>query len=187
MKNEPTVHYNSLDAAEFVTVSGWRSRTGQFWGDNEHAARWGGCTHVACKDCGVPTPKSRLVCDACNTKRQDARYAALPLIEWDGETPLATFDGDQYFFDAESVDEWCETHEVDPADLQLVICEPQYLREVDIDYWEDSLPEDGEPGDAVLRALDALNAAVKAHGPASWLPGKKRIEWTSETVSEVQK
>ena len=55
-------------AATLVTVAGWRSRDGRFYGDNEHAARWSGCTHVKCVSCGDPTNKICSVCQSCREK-----------------------------------------------------------------------------------------------------------------------
>ncbi|CAB4172456.1 hypothetical protein UFOVP935_22 [uncultured Caudovirales phage] len=51
-QQEEVVMIDDPQAATLVTVTGWRSRDGRFYGDNEHAARWGGCTHVKCLACG---------------------------------------------------------------------------------------------------------------------------------------
>ena len=47
---------DSPEAAEPVNMPVWKSRNGRVYFD-EMAARYDGCTHVKCKDCGVPTPK----------------------------------------------------------------------------------------------------------------------------------
>ena len=45
-QQEEVVMIDDPRAATLVTVTGWRSRDGRFYGDNEHSARWAGCTHV---------------------------------------------------------------------------------------------------------------------------------------------
>lgn len=62
----------------------------------------------------------------------------------------------------------------------LCLCKPQNLCEVDESYWEDVLPEDWTlddvPGsEGVIKALDALNDAIKKCPPASWIQDRKRI------------
>ena len=54
-QQEEVVMIDDPRAATLVTVTGWRSMDGRFYGDNEHAARWAGCTHVKCLACGKPT------------------------------------------------------------------------------------------------------------------------------------
>jgi hypothetical protein len=40
MQEKPKVMYASDEVAQKVTVTGWRSRNGYFYGANEHLARW---------------------------------------------------------------------------------------------------------------------------------------------------
>jgi hypothetical protein len=72
-------------AAEYRTdISGWVSRDGIFFGKDERTARWAGCTHVLCGDCGKPTIKGHIYCSDCNYKRIVEKYKALPQSTWDG-------------------------------------------------------------------------------------------------------
>lgn len=189
MKNEPIILDSSDEAAKIATVTGWVSRLGRFWGDDERMARYDGCTHRGCDDCGKPVPKCGFtVCDGCRKKRSDARFAAFEIVEWDGETPLNLYDTDRYFFDADEVRDFIEERGIVPEELRLVLCEPEYLRQLDADIWEDNLPDDGELPDEVQEALDALNKVIAAQGPSCWRPTDKRVIWsTAETVSGEQK
>jgi len=45
---EKIVPYDSAEAASIQTVTGWVSRSGRFWGNDEHMARYDGCTHRKC-------------------------------------------------------------------------------------------------------------------------------------------
>ncbi|HEX7718693.1 MAG TPA: hypothetical protein VF389_02705 [Woeseiaceae bacterium] len=134
MTNDIQIMYDSPEAAQRVTVAGWRSRDGHFYGDNEGAARYAGCTHRACQDCGAPIKKLRMVCDECRQKCVIAKYATLPRETWDGTTPLCMFDGDEYFFDADDLHDYCADHDCTVEDLLLVICKPVYLSQINEDY-----------------------------------------------------
>ena len=174
---EQIVLETSDDAARLATVEGWVDRFGRYHGADERAARWAGCTHILCRDCGCATTKGRLVCDPCYRKRRDAMYQALPVVEWDGETPLCTWDSDDYFFSAEEVEEYVYDHGIDPADLQLVVCKPLRLSTIDVDHWADDMPEDGELPPEVEAALDVLNRAIEDVGPVGWHAGAQRVVW----------
>lgn len=170
---EPIIMYDSPEAAQIVTVTGWRSRNGYFSGDNEHAARYDGATHKHC-DCGTVI-SVRGYCTACHDKSKRERWDRMPLSEC--TDMFAVHDDDRYFSEAEEFFEWCDENEIDPATIRLVACEPQAFREVEADYWEEELPEDGELPDDIWEAVKVLNAAIRAHGsPASWTTINKRIE-----------
>lgn len=179
MSTTPDVKPSDPTAATYRTdIKGWVSRDGHFYGDGvsaERTARYAGSTVSECKECGAVCPKSRIRCDACQAKATRARFDALPLLaEWD--YPLALFDGDEYFFDPSELETFCDEREVNPESLMLVTCEPQHLREVEDDYWESELPEDGELPKEIAAALEAFNAVIRAHGKAvSYLPDKKRV------------
>jgi hypothetical protein len=66
-----------------------------------------------------------------------------------------------------------EDDECTHRSLQLVICEPVRLREIDEDYFEDSMPDDGgKLSDDLLAALEKINEIIRNHEPTSWEPGK---------------
>ena len=162
----------SEEAAKFVTgLSGWMDQEGRFWGDDERTARYCGSTHRHC-DCGDVIPRNSY-CAACNRKNDIEKYRTAEKIEWDGKTPLYSQRNDAYLFDKDDLITLMEECEVtNPDELELFVCEPNYLREIETDQWADDLPEDGDLPAEVEAALEALNAAIRKAEPVSWSPGK---------------
>lgn len=177
----PIVLYNSDEAARKVTVTGWASKDGRFWGNDEHMARWDGCTHKLC-ECGEICDKSYTKCDKCIAKQRHEIFLKTPFKEWDGKTPVVLFDNDTYFFSEDDIEYYCDDNELKPEDLRLLICEPLCLSQIDYDYWNDDLPEDGELPPKVEEALKALNKAIEEEGTVSWWPGKFRTEYKPSTL-----
>lgn len=164
------------EAAKFVeNISGWVSSDGLFFGKDERAARYHGCTHTKCDDCEGPAPKGWQVCDACKEKRAVDRYKKRTQDVWDEKGMLYSDVADRYFASWEEVADYMEEENertLDPVVLRLVICEPVYLPLVDEDRWADDLPEYGELSDDVVAAIAELNTALREAGPVSWRPGK---------------
>ena len=73
-----------------------------------------------------------------------------------------------------SYETYCEEHSINPEDLKLVICEPNYLRGLDYDYWDDVWPEESEPPKELQKLVDALNEYCRTAPPVSWQAGKMR-------------
>jgi len=170
------VLFNSDEAAHFQTgLSGWVSRHGHYWGNDERAARYDGCTHVLCDDCGKPVDRGWLVCKACRENRDKARYEAMPEEEWNEVGMLYSDALEKYFASLEEIEEFCEDEGNKVSELRLIICEGQYLPLISDDYGCDVLAEDGELPDAAIDAVEKFNDAIKAAGPVSWYPGKKRL------------
>lgn len=172
------VFYDGDEAAKQATVTGWVSRDGRYFGKDEHSARWNGCTVLRCA-CGAFHEKGWTVCQTCRDKAADEQYNSLPFVGWDGITPLCLFRDDKYFFSEHYVFEYCEENSVSVADMQLVVCEPQYAHQIiPDDEYSDILPEDCSLADMapeLAAAFDTLNAAILAYGkPLSWYGGKKR-------------
>jgi hypothetical protein len=70
MEDEKVIMYDSQEAATHRTdISGWVSRDGGFYADNEHLARWAGCTHMTC-ECGKPYIKGKVRCDECQSDEE---------------------------------------------------------------------------------------------------------------------
>jgi len=171
---------DSPEAATFRTsIKGWVSRDGKFYGDGktaEEIARWAGCTHVPCGQCGTPTPKGRTRCDACRRQAEIARYEAMPRAEWDGKAMLYSEALDRWYDSPDDAAE--DLGEVDGieelADMRLVICKPVYVPQLEPDYFADETAEDQELPGPVLDAMDAFNEAV-AGIIVSWEPGKTAL------------
>jgi len=170
------IMFDSDEAAQPWTQEGWKSRDGYFYAD-ERAARYSGCTHRPCEDCGAPTAKMYVYCESCCDKRDVARYAAMPEARWDGKQMIYSETLERFFSDPEEAEDWLDEEGRDIVSLRLVLCEPCHIRPLDIDYLYDDLPEDGEAPDAVLEAMDAFNAATKDI-ILSWYPGKMRLAVT---------
>lgn len=167
------IMFDSPEAAQPYTMKGWRSRDGCFYKD-EHSARYAGCTHRPCRECGKPARKIYLICDTCIAEKEASQYWAMPEAEWDGNAVLYSETLDQYFISPERASyELADGQSVD--DLRLVICEPNYARQIDEDFFCDELPEDGEAPPHVQEAIEQFNAAV-ADTILSWSPGKCRLK-----------
>ncbi|MGN6589324.1 MAG: hypothetical protein ACTHKE_03430 [Sphingomicrobium sp.] len=177
MSNEKIIPYDQPDLVKRVTVTGWVSTDGRFYGDNEDLARYASCTHVRCA-CGGLAEKPWTACDPCRVKNDIERYNRMPKREWDGSTMLYSDAADRYFQDYEEVvDHLRDRADEDPPitvdDLRLTICEPNIAREIDgNDHFCDDLPEDGEIPAELEAAFEALNAVIRKLPPLSWSPGK---------------
>lgn len=179
---EEVVLYTDPTAASLKTFTGWVSRDGRFWGKDEAAARYSGCTHKIC-ECGNLMKRFYTKCDQCISKLELERYNNLPFKEWDGKSPVYSDAYDKYFFEYDDISDYCEEENIDPVDLRLVLCVPNKYYHVRSDYWEDIMPEDsgGDLPKALQEALNNLHKVIDNLPPASWCPGKVRTNY-SETV-----
>ena len=99
------VMFNGDEAAKFRTgISGWVSRLGHFYGNDERAARYDGCTHRPCKDCGTPVERGWLLCKKCRETKDVAKYNAMPKEEWNEKGMLYYDAADRYFADWDEVE-----------------------------------------------------------------------------------
>lgn len=179
------------EAARLVSVTGWVSRDGRFWGDDERTARDYGATHRPCNVCGVPVKKPGwTVCGACHSTLQQQRYDALPRQVWDGSSGIYSSVTDRFYWSIDEAIDDLEDQEADGprtlADLCLVLCEPAYAHEIDMDTWCDELPRDDEgQGPGWLEdAIRAFNEAIKDKEPLSWLPGKIAVDVSAYATCE---
>jgi hypothetical protein len=170
--NSEMVLYDSPEAAKFVDGhSGWVSRDGRFFGDNEHLARYCGCTHVKCETCGH-IHACNSYCEPCAERRRDERFNGYERKEWDGETPLNISGTDQYFFDYDDLQNWLEDNDEALEDLQLVLCKPVTMNQLDEDYFLENLHEDAEIPEQLQDAIDHLNEVVRSLPTQCWEPDK---------------
>lgn len=172
-------------AATFQTVQGWVCRDGRFFGSNEDAARYSGCTHRKCRDCDKPARKSWLICDECRAKADREKHAARKVEPWDGVTPLFSHAMDEYFFCIDSLTDELHERDMRPEDAMIVLCEPTYPKQIDPnDYYSDDLPQDGEVGEEIEKAFAALNAVLDKQPPLSWYPGKIAVDVSTLGIKE---
>lgn len=166
-------------AARLVTVTGWVSRNGRFYGDNEDLARFDGSTHSSCKDCGKTYLRSSLICHECREKRAVETHAKREVRPWDGICMIYSEVFDKYFNEPSEVLEFLEDAKssFDQSELRLVLCEPNYPHApAPADYYCDELPEDGEVPDEVAEAFAVLAAALEKCAPLSWSAGKFALD-----------
>lgn len=181
VKDQKIVMRDSDEAAKQVTVTGWVSRNSRFYGEFEDLARYDGCTHVKCSRCDKPCEKGWTACSDCRDIKDREKYDAMPKARWDGVQMISA--GDDYYYDLESFLEHCEDEGVEPADLLPLLCEPNYAREVEPDFWCDELAEDGELPAELEAALEALNTVIRQHRfVLSWSPGKTALDCSQEAT-----
>lgn len=179
MQNEEkTIMYASDEAAQLKTVTGWVSSTGRFWGKDEHMARWDGSTHFIC-ECGKTARKSYTKCDDCIAQKRREAYLKLPEQPYMGE-PICLADGDEYFFSEDELIEYLEDNELEADEVSLLFCEPNYLPELDLDYFQDVMAEDAEYPDKLVSLVNEFNKSLKEINktPISWFPGKIRVNYS---------
>jgi hypothetical protein len=172
----------SDEAAKIVTLTGWQSSDGRFWGKDERAARYSGCTHKQC-ECGGLMERHWLKCAECRHKAHAERFNALPFKEWNGE-PVCTWDAQKYFFDEDDLIEYCEDNEL--TEVDLLFCVENNWRQVDDDYWSDYMPEDSD-GDfpkQMQEALDNLNKIIQTLPAQSYSAGKVRTKYILKNEHE---
>lgn len=181
------IHYHSDKAASLQTVTGWVSRDGRFFGNDEHMARRAGCTHKTCA-CGRITEKTWTICSTCQEEKRTERYRAMPEGN-PGDDMVYSDSGQRYFNDVDDAVDYAAENGCSIADLDLVCCEPAHMKGVDWDLWEDDLPEDRMLSDcapkAIIDKLEELNTLIRESKTVlSWWPGKERV--SDEIVRSLQ-
>lgn len=175
MSEEKIVMFDSQEAAKQVTVTLWQSRDGRLYSD-ERIARYDGCTHQPCKDCGEATGKWHIYCPDCEEKRDVEKWKAMPRVKYEGGM-LYSQTREKYYNDIGEVKDDLQDaidyggFEKDSTidDLRLVVCEPNYARQLDANDFD--LPEDGELSESLNAAVTEFNAKA-AKEIVSWSPGK---------------
>ncbi|WP_449102836.1 hypothetical protein [Pseudomonas extremaustralis] len=188
MRQEKVVMYNSLEAASLQTVTGWLDANGRFWGDNEDMARYCGSTHRHCKtNPDHPIHATNGWCETCRQERMDEKFLKMDVKDW-GDEPLVIYDGDTYFFDADSLRDYLIESEEEPEEVRLCICTPNYPSAIDpSDHFCDDLPEDGEiRDDQLIAAFELLNEMIRKSAPLSWSQGAHVARLSPEFIAEIK-
>ncbi len=163
---------SSDEAAKYVeNISGWVDRHGRFYGTAEDQARWSGCTHIECDECGSIRERNSY-CRPCHEKKTIKKFNALEKRQWDEKTPLYLDNTDEYFFDYESLLEYIDEHRLKLNKMRLVLCRPVKMITVDEDYFLEQMHEDAELPAEVATALEALNTAILDAETITWEPDK---------------
>ena len=181
------IMFDAPEAASLKTVTGWVSADGRFFGQDENLARFCGATHRRCKNNpDHPVHEVRGYCNQCHSEKRAEVFAAMPTKDWGGE-PVVDFDGDNYFFDADSLRDYLIDSDVSLQDLRLCICEPNMPREIDpSDVFSEDLPEDGEiRDDQLAAAFDLLNEMIRKSEPLSWSQGAFAARLPQSFIAEI--
>lgn len=181
-KEEKIILPDSPEAAEPVTITAWKSRGGEYYFD-EWYARFAGCTHTPCTDCGKPVNRSYVRCKECQEKEDIRIYNNRPKESWDKEGMIYSDAYDEYFESLDEAREFLDTFDQKKTleDLRLLICKPQHVKALDADDFVVELLEDGEAPDWLEDAVEAFNKAISGHEPLSYTPGKIAVDLTKET------
>lgn len=175
MKEQKIIMYASDQAATYKTnLSGWVTGDGFYYGKDENIARYAGCTHKIC-ECGEIVSKSYVRCEKCRHKQSRERYLKLPFKEWDGKEPVCDRDGDTYFFDIDTLNDYMYEHELEVIDL--LFCGEIGYREIRIDDIADDVHEDWEPSEELCEKVEALNKYLRSLPCHSYTPGKIRTTY----------
>jgi len=167
MSEELVILPDDERAASIQTVTGWVSRTGGYWGDNERMARWEGSTHRI-SESGIVIPKNGY-CHVSHDKRMNEKYEGFPVEKWDGTFPICIWNSDTFFFDHDEIHDFISDRTRDElVNIQFVACQPLKMPQVDDDYFLEELHEDAELPPAVKDALDELNKQIREAEPFSF-------------------
>ena len=163
----------SDEAAQIKTITGWVSRLGHFFGEDEHLARYDGSTHRECRTCGEIIERNSY-CKDCYEKSKLEAYSKRERREWNGTDALYSMTVDQYFFGAAELGDYCDSEDITIDSLNLIICDPCYAHALDPhDVYECDIPEDGEVPYILRELFDRLNKTIREEKIVlSWYPGE---------------
>lgn len=192
---EKVIMYDSPEAARKVNLvledgthygSGWVSSERRFYVTEDEARRYGS-THKKC-ECG-DIVSTRSYCRKCSDRKARERYFKMEEKEWNGKDMLTLHDDDRWFSDMDEVAEYAADNDIEPTDLMLVICTPNYMHTVDGSQWEDIMPEDsdGDLPKEVEAKLKELNEAIENAPPISWSAGKYRTKYIDSSIQPATK
>ena len=167
------IPYDSDEAAKFViNISGWVASNGAFYGDNEQAARYRGCTHRTCVNCDELVIKSYIYCTNCAIEHAKYIYNKRECKDWGRNFPLYSEVADKYYFDEDELLDDLEEYNCSATSLRLRLCKPIYLQQINEGYWEDDLPEDVELPKNITKALEKLNEEIRKTETIAYEPSK---------------
>lgn len=95
-------------------------------------------------------------------------YERLPVMDWDGTSLLYSDVNDRFYNDLEEAESDLDEDQT-LHDLQLLLCEPEYVPELDSSYCELIMPDNDELPVEVLDAMNAFNKAIDGI-VVSWSP-----------------
>lgn len=176
------IMFDSDESAKIITVTGWVSNNGNFFGNDENTARWDGCTHRKCATdgCHATISKSRYYCKQCYEGLQYQKYNEMDYKKWDGCTPLYSITYDEYFMELDDIETYIDnSDELQLSDFLFVICEPVYVREIDDSYFVDHIEFNGallvDLYPSLSVEIEKINEKIRNEKTVvGWEPGKYR-------------
>ncbi len=168
-----------------IDVKMWSNGISTFAYQDKRSAVYSCAIGTVC-ECGKQFEGNHYIyCPECRGKRTDEKYNKLDLVEWDGETPLCLFDGDEFFYSPDDVESYIDSNNIE-CELQLVLCREVYPQDFCLnDFVEDHLPEDFGIDDlenekqkySAGEIEKIVNDYLKALSPV-WYPSNKRVKYT---------
>lgn len=144
-------------------------------------------THDYC-ECGSIKTLYNSKCGTCRSIDSKNALLELPIKPWDGKGFIYLDDINLYFDGIAAVKEYLfENDIINLDDLIFFHTSPNYLKEIDTDYWEDEYPDDSSfddvASDELQEMLDALNQKIKEHGPISWSANDYRVGFSCDQIN----
>ena len=177
MNQNEIITQDSDLAAKFINVKGWISRLGRFFGNDEKAARYDGCTHLNCSICGDPYLKNgRSVCDKCHKENEVQKYLKLPVIQWDGDSIVYSISEDCYFNCLDDVEIFLQDNpEISTNDLLLVKCKQKPFQTISLENYAEEYFEDLDLGiddlpNEIVDAIEDLNKIIGQYAGIIYQP-----------------
>ena len=159
----------SDEAAKYETrtLTGWWSRNGLFCGEMEGNARYDGCTHRPCSECGEPVQKYYVVCEECREKKKRERYDSFPKKKHE-EGMLYSMLTNEYYHSIEYVEDDIDEYDLKLEDMMLLHTKPLVFHEIDTDVWEEDIPEDYEFTDEMHKIIEEFNEKLGKIPSPGW-------------------
>lgn len=148
--------------------------------ENERMAQYCCAKTFPC-ECGGRREKGWTICESCRQKKQREAWYAKPEIEWDGKFPIASWSGDEFFFDEDSLfyafEESTEANVRDFLEsLWLTPCDKDNGRHFEmVDYLSDSLPTEIDVHLDCKEIDKAVNDWIESNAPFSYEASGKRL------------
>jgi len=167
MKDDKVIFEDSPEAATYRNdVSGWVSRGGNFYGENEMMARLDGATHQKCYDCENVLAKYTR-CAKCDQERQDSIFRRMPERAWNGEDLLFSRAEERYYHEWEGINS--DGEKVSFESMKFVFCNEIEWPEIYEDYFLDEMPDDSENAE-LSRLVDDFNYGLRKIKTNCFLP-----------------
>jgi|GEM_PF-1643130 len=158
MKNDKVIFANGSESATYKeNVSGWISRDGTFWGEDEEGARAHGSTHRRCGHCGNIVEKYSY-CKICDEKEKEELFKKMPEKIWNGKGVLYSR-AEEWFYR-----EWDGTNKdgerVSFRSMKFVFCEEAEWPEICEDSFYGAM-SDGTKSTGLSRLVSNFNNDLK--------------------------